>query len=256
VSPRAQGFARGDIDTAFPLDDKFVALRGTLTFERYYAATGVYFHVVAATWREAERKPAIRICPDASEIIGVLVGAGLLDADGRVPSRAFTNFVGRARRQRKSATERQARNRAQKSREVTRDERVTISDSAPLRTVGTVVTGTETGGDGGRNGQHPSDDPYDDAVRWLAQRKAWVDSPKIQTELARLVDRKGAAAVIAAMAAVPGAEDAAQFVYGARNALYPLSGTIKAAPPPEPDPDELARLHAERRAQREAARRA
>ena len=105
---------------------------------------------------------------------------------------------------------------------------------------------------------HPQNgevDPYDEAVRWLASRKAWVDSPKIQAELARLVDRKGLPAVLAAMAAVPGAEDAAQFVYGARNVLFPLPGS-KVAAPAEPDPDTVNRLLAERRADREAARNA
>lgn len=81
------------------------------------------------------------------------------------------------------------------------------------------------------NGAHADSDPYDEAVRWLASRNAWVNSPKIQTELARLVDRKGLEVVIGAMAAVPGAEDAAQFVYGARNALYPLAGSQTAKPP-------------------------
>jgi hypothetical protein len=166
--PRAQGFARGDLDTAFPLDDKFLALRGRLPADRYYAATGVYFHVVAATWREAERKVAIRVVPDAEDLIAELVAVGLLDGDGRLPGRAFSSWVGRARKARKAATDRQARNRAEKSntksslgdsrsstdpqspvrlsREVTQMSRVTPRDTA-----GTV--GTE--GTAGRNGREP-----------------------------------------------------------------------------------------------------
>ena len=92
-----------------------------------------------------------------------------------------------------------------------------------------------------RNGSVPDDeDGYETVVRWLASRKAWADSPKLQTDLARMVDRKGAPAVIAAMAALDGAEDAAQFVYGARNALFPL------APPKVQTKDERDRAEARR----------
>jgi hypothetical protein len=163
---RSQGFARGDLDTSFPLDDKFLALRGRLTSERYYAGVGVYWTVVAAVWREAERKIAIRVVPDAADLIDELIAVGLLDPDGRVPSRAFTNHIGRARRQRKVSAERQARNRAGKSRGVTRDDAVTARDSAPLRSDGTVGTdGTETGGAGGSD---PWDAPEMPALQWLA----------------------------------------------------------------------------------------
>lgn len=164
--PRSQGFARGDLDTAFPLDDKFLELRGRLSSERYYAATGVYFHVVAACWREAERKVALRVVPDGDGLIDELVAVGLLDPDGRVPNRAFVNHIGRARRQRRASTERQARNRAEKSRGVARESRVTSRDTAPLRSVGTEGTDEpETGGAGGpdaavslhiRTGRFPS----------------------------------------------------------------------------------------------------
>lgn len=163
--PRSQGFARGDLDTAFPLDDKFLALRGRLDAERYYAAAGVYFTVVAATWREAERKVAIRVAPDAPDLIEHLVAVGLLGDDGRLPTRVFTSWVGRARRQRKSSAERQARNRAGKSREVTRDNGVTARESPPARasappgTEGTVET--DTGGAGGDDDRDALDTYYE-----------------------------------------------------------------------------------------------
>lgn len=166
--PRSQGFARGDLDTSFPLDDKFLALRGRLPSERYYAGVGVYWTIVAAVWREAERKVALRVVPDASELIDELIAVGLLDPDGRVPSRAFTNHIGRARRQRKSSTERQARNRAEKSREVTPLSRVTPRDTAPLRSDGTAGTdGTETGGAGGADPRW--NDPEQGCLVWLAR---------------------------------------------------------------------------------------
>lgn len=146
---RSQGFARGDLDTAFPLDDKFMALRVRLTPEKYYAAVGVYFTIVAATWREADRKPGPKVAPDAAEIIEELVSAGLLDGSGRVTSRAFTSWIGRARASRKSATERQARNRAGMSRATNGESPVSNGESRPARetegkdkegTVGTVGT--------------------------------------------------------------------------------------------------------------------
>ena len=140
---RAQGFSRGDLDTAFPLDDKFLALRGSLSPERYYTAVGVYFTVVAATWREAERKAAAKVAPDAAVPIGDLQSVGLLDSEGRVTNRAFASWIGRARRARKVSTERQARNRAGKSRGVTPVSRVTERDTAgTVGTVGTVTEGT------------------------------------------------------------------------------------------------------------------
>jgi hypothetical protein len=141
--PRSQGFARGDIDTAFPLDDKFLSLRGRLSPDRYYAAVGVYFTIVAATWREADRKPGIRVAPDAGDFLDELVSAGLLDGEGRVTTRAFASWVGSAKKKRKSASDRQAKNRAGMSRVTNGDNRVTNSQSQPTReTEGTVYAGT------------------------------------------------------------------------------------------------------------------
>lgn len=120
---RAQGFARGDLDTAFPLDDKFLALRSSTDGPTYYAATGVYFHIVAATWREAERKPATRITPDAAPYIAHLVRVGLLDGDECIPRRAYGHSVGRALRARKAATDRKSRNRSGMSRGTDSDTR-------------------------------------------------------------------------------------------------------------------------------------
>lgn len=185
--PRSQGFARGDIDTAFPLDDKFLALRGRLTPDRYYAATGVYFTVVAATWREADRKVALRVAPDAADLIEELVAVGLLGDDGRLPTRVFTAWVGRARRQRKSATDRQARNRAGMSRVTTRDSGVTNAvsppraRSAPLGTEGTDPTDT-----GGAGGFQP------DAAVSLHIRTGRFPSPKVISWLDDLAREAGA----------------------------------------------------------------
>lgn len=238
---KAHGFARGDLDTSFPLDDKFVELRAATDPAGYYAATGVYFHVVAATWREAERKPASRVTPDATEIIALLVRVGLLDSDECVQRRAYTHSIGRALRARRTSADRKSRNRAGMSRPVPRDTRARHATSTDIQSgseqVSTGQISTEQSGSAtrGPNGHvDDGDDPYDVVVQWLAGRKAWVQG-RVQTDLARMVDRKGAEAVIAAMAAVPDAEEGAQFVYGARNALFPLAGS-RVTKPEEPDP--------------------
>lgn len=112
---RAQGFGRGDLDPAFPLDDKFLDLRGRLSPERYYAASGVYFHAAAAAWRNAERKAAAKTCPDAGDLIAELQAVGLLDAEGCLPRRAYLHTIGRALRARKVSTDRKTRNRVTKT---------------------------------------------------------------------------------------------------------------------------------------------
>lgn len=91
-------------------------------------------------------------------------------------------------------------------------------------------------------------DPYDEVTAWLGQRGAWIrDGSTLSVDLARMVDRKGAAVVIEAMSRVDGAEDAAQFVYAARNALFPLNGSVVEK---EPDP---ADVRAQLRQRAEAA---
>jgi hypothetical protein len=129
---RAQGFARGDFDTSFPIDDKFLAMRNALPPERYYAATGVYWHIAAAAWREVERKPALRICPDAEQEIADLVAHKLLESDTTLKRRAFAAYIGRAKRQRSSASDRKRRNREGMSRGVTRDGASVTGVSQPV----------------------------------------------------------------------------------------------------------------------------
>jgi len=149
---RSQGFARGDLDTSFPLDDKFLALRGRLDADRYYAATGVYWTVVAATWREADRKVAVRVAPDAPSLIDELVAVGLLDEDGRVPSRAFSNSVGRAKRARKAATARQNRKRAEETAKPPSSSPVSLVPTSRSVTPVSRVTPRDTVGTVGTNG--------------------------------------------------------------------------------------------------------
>lgn len=220
---REQGFARGDIDTAFPLDDKFLALRARLSPELYHQASSVYWHVVAAMWREAERKPASRICPEMPGAIAELIAEGLLDADGRVPRRAYTNSVGRALANRRAAADRKARSRAGMSQPVPRDSRATARDSAPLGKDGSDVFSTSSlrGGSGGNT------DPFDAAMDWLSQHRAGISSGSATgVALARLADQHGAQSVVDAferlLADDESLRDGSQFVYGARKLLNPI----------------------------------
>ena len=85
---RSQGFAIGDFDTSFPLDDKVLDLAARAASRPlYYQAVGVYFHVFGAAWRDAERKNVGRLAPGASpRAIALLVEVGLLNADGMLPA--------------------------------------------------------------------------------------------------------------------------------------------------------------------------
>lgn len=81
-------------------------------------------------------------------------------------------------------------------------------------------------------GDQPPDDPLLVVRGWLSQRRADIDpGGRAGTELARLVDRHGSEAVIAAMAALgPGLTDGRQYVYGASKALAPIPD-VRRAPP-------------------------
>lgn len=224
--PRATGFSRGDLDAAFPLDDKFLALRGRVTVARYYEATGIYFHLAAATWREAERKSVHKVCPDAGDVVADLIAVGLLDDDGCVTKRAFANTVGRAKRQRRASSDRQARNRAGKSRVTPRDDGVTDGESPPARVsalYGTDKDGPDTGG-----GPGEGDDPEWPVMSWLASVNATIqpNGNGYHRELVQLVSRQGAVKVLAAMKTrhAAGERSSRQLLYGAANDLEPIGG--------------------------------
>lgn len=230
--PRSQGFARGDLDAAFPLDDKFLALRGSVSVERYYQATGVYFHIAAATWREAERKPASKVCPDAGEIIDDLVRVGLLDSDGCVTRRAYMHTVGRAKAQRRTASDRQARNRAGMSRVTPRDNGVTNAVSPPARV--SALYGTDSELHGPENVAREDDEPEWPVLSWLASVGATVapNGSGYHREIVKLVNRRGAVAVLSAMKAryIAGDRSERQLIYGAANDLEPIARPTTTKP--------------------------
>src|SRR3990172_5013223 len=113
VMARSQGFAIGDFDTSFPLDDKVLDLAGRAGSRPvYYQAVGIYFHIFGAAWRDGERKNVGRLAPGASpRAVALLIEVGLLDADGMLPAKSFENWVGRALEHRKSNADRQRKSR-------------------------------------------------------------------------------------------------------------------------------------------------
>ena len=218
--PRSQGFARGDLDAAFPLDDKFLALRGRVTVERYYQATGVYFHVAAATWREAERKPVAKVCPDADSVVADLIAVGLLDADGCVPRRAYMHTVGRAKANRRTSSDRQARNRAWKSRVTDGDERVTTRESPPARVSAPVLNGTESV----LSNEGRARTPRQTVHAWLSDHGASAPVGWVNTTLNELVKVYGADRVCAVWDAAPSdVRTSKQYVQLAERSLAPTS---------------------------------
>ena len=156
---RQQGFARGDFDTSFPLDDRMMRLRASLPPAEFYAAVGVWWHIVAAAWRRAERKPGLLTCPEAPEAIASLVSVGLLDRSERLPLRAYNGWVGRALSSRATQTDRKRRQRGSgASPDGSNPERMSRGTDVGHRGTardpregeeGEVRTGTETGGAGG-----------------------------------------------------------------------------------------------------------
>lgn len=194
---RAQGFARGDFDTSFPIDDKFLALRVSVDPGRYYAATGVYWHVVAAGWREVERKPASRICPDADAQIADLMSVKLLDPDERLPNRAFLAYIGSAKRKRAKTSDRQRQHREGKSRVSHGSSRVTERDDAlvtprhnPARVQGEDGQGSDDVGTG-----EAGPDPRDPAdIYWQLTGK--YPTEKSLTWIDELTSQYGAETVI------------------------------------------------------------
>lgn len=234
---RAQGFARGDLDTSFPLDDKFLALRGSVDPPTYYAAAGVYFHIVAATWREAERKPGSRVAPDAPELIAHLVRVGLLDGDECVQRRAYTHLIGRALRARRTATNRKQRNRAGMSRETDRDSDGRHGMSTDIQSgaerSGAVQSGADQSGavQSGERADKPRPRTELQVVATAIHDRGLLPaSGYVLTDLRGLVKGYGALAVIEAFGHCPEARTTKALVKGAERHLEPIAGRNGATP--------------------------
>ena len=233
------GFDVMDVDTSIANDPKFKRILRVHP-EHIAPAFMAYVSLLGESWKAAERVTIVDSWPviltfDAS-VVKSMTDAELIDKTGRIPVRAWRKRFTEANERRLKARDRWARYNAKRPRSLTNDDADTTSlprgnnadtatsvPSVPLRSVPSVPSVP--------TGAH-DDGQYDAVVRWLASRKAWVDSPKLQTDLARMVDKRDAATVIAVMDGLPEAEDAAQFIYGARNVLFPLngSGIAPAAP--------------------------
>lgn len=164
--PRSQGFAKGDLDTSFPLDDKFQDLRRATTPERYFTATGVYWFVVAATWREGERKSAFKIAPEVPEVVADLIVAGLLDSGGCVTRRAWAHFIVAARARRRTSADRQRAFRERMSRVTNGESQVTNALSGQVRT-GHYIQDKSVEGGGAGGGEPRPPTPRQVALAWL-----------------------------------------------------------------------------------------
>ena len=165
------GFRIGDFDPHFPLDDKFMALAAVVPNRGvYFEATGVYWHVVAAAWRDGVRKSAVKVAPGASaECVKALQDAELLDGDTMIPAASFVTWVGAAKQRREESAERQ---RAWRHRNVG----VTSANvSATARDGREVTTGQDRtgqdrrGGVGGKPQRGPDycENPAAHRDRWI-----------------------------------------------------------------------------------------
>jgi hypothetical protein len=69
-----------------------------------------------------------------------------------------------------------------------------------------------------------AEDPLETVETWLAQHGAGNirSGSVLETDLARLVDKHGASVLITRFEALAPQDDAAQFIYGARNGLHPI----------------------------------
>jgi hypothetical protein len=193
-------------------------------------------HMLAISWSNrfltdgfvpAER---VRRLGGTARLAGRLVYAGLWERVGddfRIHD--FLDFNDSAevvRAEREAARERMRvlRNTRRTSGEV-RDAPRAGAPTVPLPSVPTPPA-PRARARGEQNGNPPveDEDGYDQVRQWLAGHGAWVDSPKLETDLARLVDRDGVDRVLRTMGALwdDGNTEAAQLIYGARNTIHPL----------------------------------
>ncbi len=147
------GFRLGDFDPHFPLDDKFMALAAVVPDRQtYFEATGVYWHVVAAAWRDGVRKKALKVAPGASLIaVEALQQAGLLDGEFMVPEQTFANWIGVAARRREEWAEKKRAQRLSSVSGTPSAVRGTPRDGRRVPT-GQVQVQDRTGGVQGGNG--------------------------------------------------------------------------------------------------------
>ena len=226
---RSQGFAIGDFDTSFPLDDKVLDLAARAGSRPvYYQAVGIYFHVFGAAWRDGERKNVGRLAPGASpRAVALLIEVGLLDADGMLPAKSFENWVGRAMERRRSGADRTKRSRNAAVTALSRDVTVSNGQSQSVtssRARQDTPSQVRTDQDMSPAPAREEEEPEAEALTWLARHGCYiVPGNGYHRHLITAVERHGVNAIVGMFdrLAAAGTEDGdvKGFVFGAIDAL-------------------------------------
>lgn len=270
---RERPFTTGDFDPAWELDERFVDLARSVDPGLYFEAAGVYWALMAATWRKAARVSIdTHVRRARPEAIAALRAAGLVDRRGRVRPAAFDRWVAPAIARRHSEATRKARQRAGvASRQRAAPDRPDIRPApiiVPRDRGGTAgvqdvyvdspTNGEATNGEsiGSRANGH---DPLLEVVAYIETTtgRPFAARPgsRIWDTLEPDVRDFGPGRVIEAMAGVATAvehADIGQLVFGASNTLHPL---VKApAVKPETPHERAMREMDERIAARRAAK--
>jgi len=115
---RPRGFASGDFDPAYALDDKFRSLAAATDRRTYLAAEGLWWELVAAAWRDAQRASIERAVPDSpADLVELLRKHRLIDSSGRLPRSGYNRWIGAALARRQAEADRKARQRGGRSRD-------------------------------------------------------------------------------------------------------------------------------------------
>ncbi len=115
---KAEGFPRMDISTTIHHDPKFRLLARRHP-DLVVASLATYLVLLAESWREGARltvEESTSLVPYDEAVVEALAEAGLVDADGRVPERAWENHFGAASARRAGGRERQQRADAKRGR--------------------------------------------------------------------------------------------------------------------------------------------
>lgn len=122
--PTPRGFASGDFDPAYALDEKFKRLAVDLSRRDYLAAEGLWLELVAAAWRDAHRSAIERAVPDApTDLVEALRTVGLIDGRGMLPRRSFDRWIGAALARREAERNRKRGQRSSKDASQSRVDR-------------------------------------------------------------------------------------------------------------------------------------
>lgn len=242
--PTPRGFASGDFDPAYALDDKFKRLGLALSRRDYLAAEGLWWELVAAGWREARRSTIDRAVPDApADLVEALRTAGLIDSRGMLPRRTFDRWIGAALTRREAERIRKAGQRSgvhesakSDSRGTERFRPVRLSRGTPTESLQDRYTGTDRPSETPHDGGGAGGTEYDleawvsmsTAVEAITGRSHGLRSPfaglgEKALELAASFGTEATVAAFRRAAVAAGTHpDPGQVVLGASNLLRPI----------------------------------